>query len=72
MDTSTPDLRATIKLMARDFDLPWELIEAIATVESSLNPWAFRYEPQYKYLHLLDDRSQLSSTERVGDRKSVV
>lgn len=66
MDTPTPDLRATIKSIARDFDLPWELIEALATVESSLNPWALRYEPQYKYLHLLDDRSQLSSTERVG------
>lgn len=66
MDTPTPDLRATIKLMAKDFDLPWELIEALATVESSLNPWALRYEPQYKYLYLLDDRSQLSPTERVG------
>ena len=66
MDTSTPDLRATIKSIARDFDLPWELIEAFATVESSLNPWALRYEPQYKYLYLLDDRSHLSPTERVG------
>lgn len=66
MDTSTPDLRATIKSIARDFDLPWELIEAFATVESSLNPWALRYEPQYKYLYLLDNRSQLSPTERVG------
>ena len=66
MDTSTPDLRATIKSIARDFDLPWELIESLATVESSLNPWALRYEPQYKYLYLLDNRSQLSPTERVG------
>lgn len=66
MDTSTPDLRATIKSIARDFDLPWELIEAFATVESSLNPWALRYEPQYKYLYLLDNRSHLSPTERVG------
>ena len=66
MDTSTPDLRATIKSIARDFDLPWELIEALATTESALNPWALRYEPQYKYLYLLDDRSQLSPTERVG------
>ncbi len=66
MDTPTFDLRATIKLMARDFDLPWELIEAFATVESSLNQYAMRYEPQYKYLYLLDNQSQLSPTERVG------
>lgn len=66
MDTSTPDLRALIKFVARDFDLPWELIEAFATVESSLNTYAIRYEPQFKYLYLLDDRSQLSPTERVG------
>ena len=66
MDTPTPDLRALIKFVARDFDLPWELIEAFATVESSLNTYAIRYEPQFKYLYLLDDRSQLSPTERVG------
>ena len=66
MDTSTPDLRALIKSIARDFDLPWEMVEAIAVTESSLNPYALRYEPQYKYLYLLDERSTLSPTERIG------
>ena len=35
-------------------------------VESSLDPGVFRYEPAYKYLYLLDDKSQLSPTERIG------
>lgn len=37
--------------IARREKVPPYLFEAICRVESSLNPWAVRFEPAYRYLH---------------------
>jgi soluble lytic murein transglycosylase-like protein len=53
-----------IKGLAPHHGLPWELVAAIALTESSMNPWAMRYEPQYKYL--MGTEETLTATERAG------
>lgn len=53
-----------IKDAAIAHHLPWELVHAICEIESSLNPFAMRYEPNYKWLTA--DPAHLSPTERVG------
>ncbi|WP_421793945.1 lytic transglycosylase domain-containing protein [Hydrocarboniphaga effusa] len=35
---------------ATDFGLPYDIVLAVCRKESSLNPWAARYEPDYRYL----------------------
>ena len=55
-----------IKLAAQEHGLPWQLVYAICKVESSLNPWARRPEPRYKWLY--GDANVLSSFE-VADQK---
>lgn len=58
------DIIAIAKSLAAQHDLPWELVVAICKVESSLNPWAMRYEPAYKWLVGTDET--LTATERIG------
>lgn len=60
------DLRDLIKSTAIEFGLSWELVHAICVVESSMDPYSFRHEPQYKYLYHRDPSSSLSPTERIG------
>lgn len=45
-------------------DLPVALVRAFCLVESSNNPWAFRYEPTYKWL--VGTPEMLTATERAG------
>ena len=44
-------MREYIKKYSEQFGIPEGLICAIIQVESSQNPYAIRYEPNYKYLH---------------------
>lgn len=53
-----------IKSLAPQYKLPWELVAAIVWTESNCNTWAYRYEPQYKYL--LGSEETLTATERAG------
>ena len=57
-------LRHHIQTIAATHTLPWELVYAICVVESSLDPYAIRYEPNYKYLTA--DQVHLAPTERIG------
>lgn len=43
------DLVALIRCKAEEFKVDADLAEAIATVESSLNPFVTRFEPNYRY-----------------------
>lgn len=45
-----PSIIGQIARSAEAFKLPCELVLAICTTESGLNPWAFRHEPAYRYL----------------------
>lgn len=53
-----------IKAAATVHNLPWSLVFAICEIESSMNTYAMRYEPQYKYL--VGQPLEMSPTERVG------
>lgn len=62
MNTSTPPadlpISTTMQIVgkARQYQLPEELVVAIARHESSLNRWAMKYEPGYRYLwNCVDD-----------------
>lgn len=57
---------AMIRAAAAKYSLPWALVKAIVHTESSGNPWAYRYEPHYKYLV----GSNLRVTEQVGQQTS--
>lgn len=57
-----------IKGLAPHHNLPWELVAAIVLTESSFDPWAVRYEPQYKYL--VGSEETLSATERTTQMMS--
>lgn len=58
--TSIYDL--LIKDIAKLHNLPWILVKAICYVESGFNPWAVRYEPNYKWIY--GDQSRMSETEK--------
>ena len=57
-----------IKVAAQEQSLPWQLVYAICKVESSLNPYARRYEPRYKWLY--GDANLMTDTELIGQRQS--
>ena len=59
-----PSIDHAILAIAPQFSLAPNLVRAICEVESSFNPWAYRYEPQYKYL--VGDKLTMSETERIG------
>lgn len=48
------DLKLLIQKTAIEFRIDANLIEAIVTVESSCNPWAVRFEPEYRWLYNVD------------------
>lgn len=56
------ELRKLIESHPDRGPLPIECVMAVCMVESSLNPWAYRYEPSYKWLVGQD----LSASERCG------
>jgi soluble lytic murein transglycosylase-like protein len=60
------DLDALIQQVAEAHGLPWQGVKAIVYVESSFNPWAYRYEPHYQYLV----GTNLRVTEQVGQQTS--
>lgn len=45
-----PGIAKVILAGATDFQLPHDIVLAMCRKESSLNPWATRYEPDYRYL----------------------
>lgn len=51
---------------AKQHGLPWHLVHAVCQVESSFNPWAYRYEGHYRWLV----GEPLSATEQVAQRMS--
>ena len=59
-----PDLTHLIALHPDVGELPIACVKAVCLVESSLNQWAYRYEPQYKYV--VGAAESLSATERTG------
>ena len=59
---------AIIKREAIESGLPWEVIYAICQVESSMNPYAFRYEPQYRWL--VGNPALMEDHERMGQMSS--
>jgi hypothetical protein len=63
MSTTNQATINLIKSLAPHHNLPWELVAAIVWTESNCNTWAYRYEPQYKYLVGTEDT--LTATERV-------
>jgi len=62
------DLLPIIKALAAQHDVPWELIAAVCQTESSMDPWAVRYEPSYKYLVGIQEK--LTATERMQQMTS--
>lgn len=62
------DLTDLIRRQALSEGLPWELVQAICQVESSLNPWAMRFEPNYRWF--VGNVDALSATERNGQQIS--
>ena len=49
-------------------DIPVSCIRAVCLVESSNNEWAYRFEPQYKYLS--GNKLTMTATERNGQMVS--
>lgn len=45
-------------------DLPVECVLAVCMVESGCRPWAYRYEPHYKWL--VGEPANLTPSERIG------
>lgn len=62
MALSTAELRKLVESHPDRGTLPVECVMAVCMVESSLNQWAYRYEPGYKWLVGQD----LSASERNG------
>jgi len=57
-----------IKTIASQHEIPWGLVAAICTKESSMDPWAVRYEPSYKYF--VGVQEVLTATERMQQMTS--
>jgi soluble lytic murein transglycosylase-like protein len=57
-----------IHTVALAHQLPRGLVHAICHVESSMNPFAIRYEPSFKWL--AGDQGHMSPTERIGQMMS--
>lgn len=62
------NLDQIIEAAALSAGLPRELVHAICTVESSMNPWAIRYEPSYRWLY--GNHETMTDTERTGQKMS--
>lgn len=58
--------RELIERKAEKYGLPWPLVMAVVDVESSGNPWAYRYEPAYQWLV----GQGLTPTEQMAQRTS--
>ena len=61
-------LEPIIKAAANEAEVPVEAVLAMCQVESSMNPWAIRYEPNYRWLYGRTD--SMSETERTGQMMS--
>lgn len=48
--------------------LPVEAVKAVCMVESAWNEWAYRYEPQYKWL--VGEQLNMTASERIGQQIS--
>lgn len=62
-------LRASIELVAAQYDVPPSLVEAIVLVESGGDPFAIRHEPSYRWLVNVKTRQpfrSLTPSERVS------
>ena len=59
-----PDIKAAIAAISFQYALPSNLVRAICQVESNFEPYAFRYEPQYKWL--VGDKLTMTVTEKFG------
>lgn len=62
----TDEITRAIQACAAEYRLPWELVKAICQVESSMNPWAIRHEPGYRWL--VGDSHE--ETEHMGQKTS--
>jgi len=62
------EIDQAIHAIAPQYDLPPNLVFAICQIESSFNAWAFRYEPQYRYL--VGDKLTMTLTEQFGQKCS--
>ena len=62
------NLDQIISAAAQSSGLPRELVHAVCMVESSMNQWAIRFEPSYKWFYGQQD--SLSATERAGQQMS--
>lgn len=62
------DIHAIIRAEAIEAGVPWELVQAICQVESSLNPWAFKPEPKYRWF--VGRVDAMSETEKWGQQIS--
>ena len=59
-----PELRQLIELHPDRGTLPVACVLAVCQAESSLNEWAYRFEPHFKWL--VGHADDLSATERTG------
>lgn len=64
----TTTIEQLISSAAHEFDVPRDLVHALCMAESSMNPWAMRYEPTYRWLYGSVDA--MSDTERTGQKIS--
>lgn len=64
MKTIDPEINTSIEIISFQYKLPANLVRAICQCESACNPWAFRYEPQYRWL--VGDKLTMTNTERFG------
>jgi hypothetical protein len=48
----------TIRDFAGRFGIDPKLVIALATVESGMNPWKVRFEPQWKYFHYVREYAE--------------
>jgi hypothetical protein len=59
---SDTDIADAIRAGAGVQQVPDSLVQAICQQESSMNPWALRYEPTYRWLY--GDQLKMTPTER--------
>lgn len=61
-------IKAAISALSYQHELPANLVRAVCQVESSMNPWAIRHEPGWKYY--IGDQLNMSLTERFAQSTS--
>lgn len=62
------NLPQLIDAAAQSSGLPRELVHAVCMVESSMNQWAIRYEPAYRWLY--GNHETMTDTEKTGQKMS--